>query len=116
MGTTGSVRPRAASVRGTVGTMAGMPEESTTAKRFHIETLGCPKNAVDSDKVVASLLADGLVPADSAADAGLVVVNTCAFIEGARQGSIDVALALSDARTPGARRVVACCVAGRVRA
>ena len=29
-------------------------------QRFYIETLGCPKNAVDSDKVVASLLADGL--------------------------------------------------------
>ena len=32
-------------------------------KRFYVETLGCPKNAVDSDKVVASLLADGLAPA-----------------------------------------------------
>ena len=28
--------------------------------RFYVETLGCPKNAVDSDKVTASLLADGL--------------------------------------------------------
>ena len=28
-------------------------------KQFYVETLGCPKNAVDSDKVVASLLADG---------------------------------------------------------
>ena len=102
-GTTGSVRPRPASVRGRVGTMAGMPADSTTGKRFHVETLGCPKNAVDSDKVIASLLADGLTPADSAADADLVVVNTCAFIEAARQESIDVALALSDARKPGAR-------------
>ena len=49
------------SVRGRVGTMTGMPADSTTGKRFHVETLGCPKNAVDSDKVVASLLADGLV-------------------------------------------------------
>ena len=32
-------------------------------ERFYVETLGCPKNAVDSDKVVASLLADGLVAA-----------------------------------------------------
>ena len=57
--------------------------------RFHVETLGCPKNAVDSDKVVASLLADGLERAHDAGDADLVVVNTCAFVEAARQESID---------------------------
>jgi len=82
-------------------------------RRFHVETLGCPKNAVDSDKVVASLLADGLVPAESAADADLVVVNTCAFIEAARQESIEVALALSDARKDGAQLVVTGCMAER---
>jgi ribosomal protein S12 methylthiotransferase len=81
--------------------------------RFHVETLGCPKNAVDSDKVVASLLADGLTPAESAEDADLVVVNTCAFIDAARRESIDVALALSDARKPGARLVVTGCMAER---
>ena len=59
---------------------------------FYLETLGCPKNAVDSDKVVASLLADGLVESDDPSEADLVVVNTCAFIEAARQESIDVAL------------------------
>jgi ribosomal protein S12 methylthiotransferase len=82
-------------------------------RRFHVETLGCPKNAVDSDKVVASLLADGLEPAESAADADLVVVNTCAFIDAARQESIDVALALSDTRKKGARLVVTGCMAER---
>src|SRR5215469_1351252 len=80
---------------------------------FYVETLGCPKNAVDSDKVVASLLADGLTPAASAEDADLVVVNTCAFIEAARQESIDVALALAEARKPGARLVVTGCMAER---
>jgi ribosomal protein S12 methylthiotransferase len=85
----------------------------STARRFHVETLGCPKNAVDSEKVVASLLADGLVPAETADDADLVVVNTCAFIEAARQESIDVALALADARKPGARLVVTGCMAER---
>jgi ribosomal protein S12 methylthiotransferase len=93
--------------------MSVMRGESTIRKRFHVETLGCPKNAVDSDKVVASLLADGLTPADSADDADLVVVNTCAFIEAARQESIDVALALSEARKPGARLVVTGCMAER---
>ena len=80
---------------------------------FHLETLGCPKNAVDSDKVVASLLADGLVPASSAGDADLVVVNTCAFIEAARQESIDTVLGLLDARKAGSRVVVTGCMAER---
>src|SRR6476469_6820540 len=83
------------------------------AERFYVETLGCPKNAVDSDKVVATLLADGLLPADAPGDADLVVVNTCAFIDAARQESIDVALALADAKRPGARLVVTGCMAER---
>jgi len=80
---------------------------------FWVETLGCPKNAVDSDKVVASLLAYGLLPAARAEDAELVVVNTCAFVEAARQESIDTVLALTDARKPGARVVVTGCMAER---
>ena len=80
---------------------------------FWVETLGCPKNAVDSDKVTASLMADGLGPAASAREADVVVVNTCAFIEAARRESIDTALALSDLRKPGARLVVTGCLAER---
>ncbi|MDQ6854876.1 MAG: MiaB/RimO family radical SAM methylthiotransferase, partial [Actinomycetota bacterium] len=81
--------------------------------RFHVETLGCPKNAVDSDKLTAALLADGLEPATSPEEAELVVVNTCAFVEAARQESIDVALALAETRKPGAKLVVTGCMAER---
>jgi ribosomal protein S12 methylthiotransferase len=81
--------------------------------RFWVETLGCPKNAVDSDKVTASLLADGLTRAAAPEDAELVVVNTCAFVEAARQESIDTVLALADVRRPGARLVVTGCLAER---
>jgi ribosomal protein S12 methylthiotransferase len=66
------------------------------ARRFWVETLGCPKNHVDSDKLTGTLLADGLVPADAPEDADLVVVNTCAFVEEARQESIDTILGMSD--------------------
>ena len=83
------------------------------APSFYVETLGCPKNAVDSDKVVASLLADGLVAAADPADADVVVVNTCAFIEAARQESIDVALALADTKRADAKLVVTGCMAER---
>jgi len=82
-------------------------------REFWIETLGCPKNQVDSDKLVGTLLADGLVPASSAAAADLVVVNTCAFIEEARQESIDTVLTLGERRRDGAELVVTGCLAER---
>jgi ribosomal protein S12 methylthiotransferase len=81
--------------------------------RFYLETLGCPKNQVDSDKIVGTLLAEGMVAADDAAVADLVVVNTCAFIEDARQESVDTVLALAGARKDGARLVVTGCLAER---
>lgn len=59
------------------------------------------------------MLADGLVPASSADDADLVVVNTCAFVEEARQESIDTILNLSDSRRSGAELVVTGCLAER---
>jgi ribosomal protein S12 methylthiotransferase len=86
---------------------------SASPTSFYVETLGCPKNAVDSDKVVASLIADGLVATTDASEADLVVVNTCAFIEAARQESIDVALALADTKREGAKLVVTGCMAER---
>ncbi len=82
-------------------------------RRFWVETLGCPKNAVDSDRVTGSLLADGYLPADTADVADLVVVNTCAFVEEARQESIDTILGLSDNRRAGAELVVTGCMAER---
>ena len=83
------------------------------ALRFWVETLGCPKNAVDSDNVRASLLADGMDAAPSPEQADLVVVNTCAFVEAARQESIETILSLSGARKEGARLVVTGCMAER---
>jgi len=82
-------------------------------QRFYVETLGCPKNQVDSDKIVGTLLADGMTATDDAALADLVVVNTCAFIEEARKESIDTILALDEQRKGGARLVVTGCMAER---
>jgi ribosomal protein S12 methylthiotransferase len=83
------------------------------AQRFYVETLGCPKNQVDSDKLIGTLLADGMAPTDDVALADLVVVNTCAFIDEARKESIDTILALEDQRKSGARLVVTGCMAER---
>jgi ribosomal protein S12 methylthiotransferase len=82
-------------------------------RTFYVETLGCPKNQVDSEKLTGTLLADGMQPVDSAEAADLVVVNTCAFIEEARQESIDVVLDLADRKGDEARLVVTGCMAER---
>jgi ribosomal protein S12 methylthiotransferase len=82
-------------------------------RTFWVETLGCPKNQVDSDKLTGGLLADGLSPAASPDEAGLVVVNTCAFIEAAREESVATILDLDDARPDGSRLVVTGCMAER---
>lgn len=82
-------------------------------QRFYIETLGCPKNEVDSDKIMGTLLADGLLATDDPSLADVVVVNTCAFIEDARKESIDTVLALESQRKDGARIVVTGCMAER---
>ncbi|MCE2763999.1 MAG: 30S ribosomal protein S12 methylthiotransferase RimO [Ilumatobacteraceae bacterium] len=82
-------------------------------KRFYVETLGCPKNQVDSDKLIGTLLADGMVATDSAELADLVVVNTCAFIDEARRESIDTILSLDERRQDTSRLVVTGCMAER---
>ena len=83
------------------------------AGSYWVETLGCPKNQVDSDKLVGTLQADGLTAAPGPESADVVVVNTCAFIESAREESIEVTLGLAETRRPGARLVVTGCMAER---
>ncbi len=80
---------------------------------YFLETLGCPKNQVDSDKLEGRFAADGMAPVDSPDEADLVVVNTCAFIDEARQESVDTILSLSDQRREGAKLVVTGCMAER---
>src|SRR4051794_1641529 len=86
---------------------------TNVSQRFYIETLGCPKNQVDSDKLVGTLLADGMTSTDDPGAADLVVVNTCAFIEEARKESIETILALDGQRRDGARLVASGWWAGR---
>ncbi|MGC8510093.1 MAG: 30S ribosomal protein S12 methylthiotransferase RimO [Acidimicrobiales bacterium] len=81
--------------------------------RYWIETLGCPKNHVDSEKLAGLLVSQGYDAATSADTADLVVANTCAFIEPAREESIETVLDLADRRRAGARLVVTGCMAER---
>jgi ribosomal protein S12 methylthiotransferase len=81
--------------------------------RYWIETLGCPKNHVDSEKLAGLLESQGYTIAGSARSADLVVANTCAFIEAAREESIETVLALADVKQKGSRLVVTGCMAER---
>jgi len=80
---------------------------------YWVETLGCPKNEVDSDKLIGTFHADGMVAASSASEADVVVVNTCAFIDAAREESIGTVLDLAEQRRDGARLIVTGCMAER---
>ena len=82
-------------------------------ERFWVTTLGCPKNDVDSEKLVGRLTAQGYEPAQDPGEADLVIVNTCAFIEAARDESIEAILELADLRKRGSRLVVTGCLAER---
>ncbi len=82
-------------------------------KRYWITTLGCPKNQVDSDKLEGTLGADGMIRATRVEDADLVVVNTCAFIESAREESIATILEATETKRDDAKLVVTGCMAER---
>ncbi len=78
-----------------------------------LSTLGCAKNQVDSEKLMAMLSEAGYGWADAPEDADVVMVNTCAFIEEARAESVEVILDLEDRKRAGASSVVIGCMAQR---
>jgi ribosomal protein S12 methylthiotransferase len=78
-----------------------------------MSTLGCAKNQVDSEKLIAMISEAGYAWADAPEDADVVMVNTCAFIEEARAESVDVILDLEDRKRLGAKSVVIGCMAQR---
>src|SRR6478609_7910353 len=83
--------------------------------RFAFVSLGCPKNLVDSERMLGKLAQDGYVLTPDADGADVVIVNTCGFIEPARQESLGVIremLALKEQGRVGAV-VVAGCLAER---
>jgi len=84
-----------------------------TAPSVWLTTLGCSKNQVDSDKISSVLGDSGYVDALDPESADVVMINTCGFIESARQESIDTILGLAEAKRDGAKLVVMGCMAQR---
>jgi len=85
--------------------------------KVYLESLGCAKNRVDSELMLGKLASGRHMVTTDPADAELIVVNTCSFIESAVQESIDTILELARYKTEGVcrRLVVAGCLPERYR-
>jgi ribosomal protein S12 methylthiotransferase len=86
---------------------------SSGHKSFHIVSLGCAKNTVDSEAMEQLLLAAGHRRAADAGSADVVIVNTCGFIESAKQESIDTLLELGEQKRAGQKLIAAGCLVER---
>jgi ribosomal protein S12 methylthiotransferase len=69
-------------------------------------TLGCDKNTVDSERYLAQLVAHGAIPTDDASEAEVILVNTCGFIDAAKQESIDALVQAGQLKIDGACQAV----------
>ncbi|MBU0982632.1 MAG: 30S ribosomal protein S12 methylthiotransferase RimO [candidate division Zixibacteria bacterium] len=74
--------------------------------KFYIRKLGCPKNDVDADYIAARLVADGHEAVLSADEAEAVIVNTCGFIQPAKEESIEDILTLAQLKETGKARLL----------
>jgi len=82
-------------------------------ENFHFVSLGCPKNQVDGEVILASLAREGFSLVDQPEDAGIIVVTTCCFINDAKQESIEIILEharLKERGSPVALVVCGCLV------
>src|SRR3954470_16267494 len=81
----------------------------------HFVSLGCPKNRVDTEVMLGHTTGAGHSLVESAADADVIVVNTCGFIGEAKQESIDAILEMARHKEAGScrRLVVTGCLSQR---
>ncbi len=74
--------------------------------KFSVITLGCDKNTVDSERIVASLVGHGAIYTPQPSDAEILIVNTCAFIDAAKEESIDTLLEAARLKDGGSLRTL----------
>jgi ribosomal protein S12 methylthiotransferase len=92
-------------------------DERIAAPKVGFVSLGCPKNLVDSEVMMGILAQAGATITSDAEDADVLVVNTCSFIDKAKQESVDTILEMARYKTGGKakRLVVAGCMVERYR-
>ncbi|TSA48065.1 MAG: MiaB/RimO family radical SAM methylthiotransferase, partial [Chloroflexi bacterium] len=82
-------------------------------KTFHLTSLGCAKNSVDSDSMAQLLERDGYQAVGAPQKASILIVNTCGFIGPAREESYSVLRALAEAKRPDQLLIAAGCLTQR---
>jgi ribosomal protein S12 methylthiotransferase len=78
--------------------------------RYHLVTLGCAKNVADSERIARVLGEGAHVAVGKPAAADVIIVNTCGFIDAAKEESVDAITALASQKRRGQRLVVAGCL------
>lgn len=81
--------------------------------RVALISLGCPKNLVDSEEMLGALVSEGFSLTSDTAEADVIVINTCGFIDSAKQESIDTILGAVEYKKHGKKLVVVGCLVQR---
>jgi ribosomal protein S12 methylthiotransferase len=81
--------------------MAETTSSSTSPQRVYFVSLGCPKNQVDSEVMLGQVVQAGHSLVQSPDEADVIVVNTCAFIDAAKEESVDTILEMAQWKTNG---------------
>ena len=89
------------------------PVAATTGQRIYFVSLGCPKNQVDTELMLGQVQAAGHSLVDAPEGADVIVVNTCAFIDAAKEESVDTILEMAQHKGKGGKLVVTGCLAQR---
>ncbi len=96
-----------------------MKTKGTKTNKVNIITLGCSKNLVDSENILTQLRGNSIdaVHESKKDDASIVIINTCGFIDNAKQESIDTILRYADAKENGTidKLYVTGCLSARYR-
>src|SRR5688572_19397152 len=110
--------PRSGTRTALPATITGVTEDNRKAPRIGFVSLGCPKNLVDSEVMLGTLTRQGYTITSNKEEADVLVVNTCGFIDTAKQESIDTILEMAELKNSGncKKLVVAGCLAERYRA
>ncbi|RPH58275.1 MAG: 30S ribosomal protein S12 methylthiotransferase RimO, partial [Chloroflexi bacterium] len=82
-------------------------------KTFHLISLGCAKNTVDSDSMAQLLAQDGYHPVEKPGQAGVLIVNTCGFIGPAKEESLNILRELAAKKRNGQLLIAAGCLTQR---
>jgi ribosomal protein S12 methylthiotransferase len=93
-------------------------EKPSRPVRVGLISLGCAKNLVDAEIMLGSLMKDGMEITNDAAEADVVIVNTCSFIDSAQEESVDAILQsaeLRQAKNRGQGLIVSGCLPQRFR-